>query len=62
MRVHFQWINDTLRRIQRMRLDAEPRHVDALLRFAARAFRRPLTRPNRRNGGPTIAHCGRRMG
>jgi len=42
MRYHFQWINDTLRRIQRMRLDAEPSHVDSLLRFAARAYRRPL--------------------
>jgi mono/diheme cytochrome c family protein len=40
---HFQWINDTLRRIQRMRIDAEPSHVDALIRFAARAYRRPLT-------------------
>jgi hypothetical protein len=43
MQYHFQWINDTLRRIQRMRLDAEPSHVDSLLRFAARAYRRPLT-------------------
>jgi hypothetical protein len=40
---HFTWINDTLRRIQRMRLGAEPAHVTALLRFAARAYRRPLT-------------------
>ncbi len=43
VRYHFQWINDTLRRIQRMRLDAEPSHVDSLLRFAARAYRRPLS-------------------
>src|SRR5262249_6611083 len=43
MQVHFQWINDTLRRIQRMRVDAESRHLEALLQFAARAFRRPLT-------------------
>jgi mono/diheme cytochrome c family protein len=43
VRYHFQWINDTLRRIQRLRLDAEPHHLDALLRFAARAYRRPLT-------------------
>ena len=43
VRYHFQWINDTLRRIQRMRLDAEPSHVESLLHFAARAYRRPLT-------------------
>ncbi|MEO5926280.1 MAG: DUF1592 domain-containing protein [Bryobacteraceae bacterium] len=41
--VHFQTINDTLRRIQKMRVDAEPSHVDSLLRFAERAFRRPLS-------------------
>lgn len=44
---HFQWINDTLRRIQKLRLDAEPRHLDSLLRFAARAYRRPLTTAER---------------
>jgi mono/diheme cytochrome c family protein len=43
IRYHFQWVNDTLRAIQRMRVEAEPRHLDALLRFAARAYRRPLT-------------------
>jgi hypothetical protein len=30
-----------------MRLDAEPRHLDAVLRFAARAYRRPLTQDER---------------
>ncbi len=44
---HFQWINDTLRRIQKLRLDAEPHHLDSLLRFAARAYRRPLTTAER---------------
>ncbi len=44
MRYHFQWINDTLRRIQKLRSDAEPRHVDAMAAFAARAYRRPLTK------------------
>jgi len=39
---HFARINDTLRRIQKMRLDAEPGHLQAVLRFAARAYRRPL--------------------
>lgn len=40
---HFQSVNDTLRRIEKMRLDAEPRHLDALLNFAQRAYRRPLS-------------------
>jgi hypothetical protein len=40
---HFASINDTLRRVQKMRLDAEPGHLQAVLRFAARAFRRPLS-------------------
>ncbi len=44
IRVHFQKVNDTLRRIEKMRVDAEPQHLDALLAFAARAYRRPLTR------------------
>ena len=42
IRYHFQWVNDTLRRVERMRADAEPRHIDALLKFAERAYRRPL--------------------
>uniref|UniRef100_Q029N9 Cytochrome c domain-containing protein n=1 Tax=Solibacter usitatus (strain Ellin6076) TaxID=234267 RepID=Q029N9_SOLUE len=42
IRYHFQWVNDTLRRVEKMRADAEPRHIDALLKFAGRAYRRPL--------------------
>jgi hypothetical protein len=45
IRYHFQWVNDTLRRVERMRVEAEPRHLDALLHFAARAYRRPLSQP-----------------
>ena len=30
-------------RVERMRVEAEPQHLDALLEFAARAYRRPLT-------------------
>jgi hypothetical protein len=44
---HFDRVNATLRRIERARLDAEPRHLDALLRFAARAYRRPLSAAER---------------
>jgi mono/diheme cytochrome c family protein len=39
---HFQWVNDTLRRFERMHADAEPLHLKALERFAARAWRHPL--------------------
>jgi Protein of unknown function (DUF1592)/Protein of unknown function (DUF1588)/Protein of unknown function (DUF1587)/Protein of unknown function (DUF1585)/Protein of unknown function (DUF1595) len=42
MRYHFQWENDTLRRVEQMRSEAEPHHLKALVRFAARAYRRPL--------------------
>ena len=40
---HFDRVNEVLRAIERERLDAEPRHLDALVKFAARAYRRPLT-------------------
>jgi hypothetical protein len=40
---HFKWVDDTLRSLERMHIAAEPRHVDALLAFAAHAYRRPLT-------------------
>jgi Protein of unknown function (DUF1592)/Protein of unknown function (DUF1588)/Protein of unknown function (DUF1587)/Protein of unknown function (DUF1585)/Protein of unknown function (DUF1595) len=40
---HFDRVNATLRSIERERVESEPRHLDALLKFAARAYRRPLT-------------------
>jgi mono/diheme cytochrome c family protein len=40
---HFRRVNATLREVERMRADAEPRHIDALLAFASRAYRRPLS-------------------
>jgi len=43
-RYHFQWVNDILRRMERMHADAEPLHLEALERFAARAYRRPLSK------------------
>jgi hypothetical protein len=46
-REHFQWVNDTIRRMEKMRLEAEPHHLDALLKFAARAYRRPLAKAER---------------
>jgi hypothetical protein len=47
IRYHFQWVNDTLRSVEKMRVDAEPHHLEALLKFAARAYRRPLTQAER---------------
>ena len=44
IREHFDGINATLRGLEKMRLEAEPQHLDALVRFAARAYRRPLTK------------------
>src|SRR5947207_5832488 len=41
---HFDRVNAALRAIERERLAAEPRHLEALLTFAARAYRRPLSR------------------
>src|SRR5262249_14696302 len=39
---HFDRVNATLRAVERERLGAEPRQLDALVKFAARAYRRPL--------------------
>jgi acetyl esterase/lipase len=40
---HFDAVNDTLRWVETAKVAAEPRHLDALLAFAERAYRRPLT-------------------
>ncbi|MHB1561064.1 MAG: DUF1592 domain-containing protein [Isosphaeraceae bacterium] len=47
----FRIIAATIRRVERERVEAEPRHIEELQRFAARAFRRPLTEPERRGIG-----------
>jgi hypothetical protein len=47
IREHFDRINSTLRKLEKERADAEPKHLQALLRFAARAYRRPLTEAER---------------
>jgi hypothetical protein len=46
---HFQRVNETIRSVERMRLNAEPLHRNALLAFAARAYRRPLTPQERQD-------------
>jgi hypothetical protein len=47
IRDHFRRVNETIRSVERMRVDAEPHHLEALLKFAARAYRRPLSQPER---------------
>ena len=44
IRDHFDRIDATLRRLEKERADAESKHLEALLRFAAHAYRRPLTK------------------
>jgi hypothetical protein len=44
IREHFDGINTTLRTLEKEHVEAEPKHLDALLRFAVHAYRRPLTR------------------
>jgi hypothetical protein len=47
MPVHFDKINATLRSLEKMRIEAEPAQLEALVKFAARAYRRPLTKAER---------------
>jgi hypothetical protein len=44
---HFESLNSEIRWVERARVEAEPRHLDALLKFAARAYRRPLAQEER---------------
>ena len=44
---HFDRVNAAIRGVERQRLEAEPRQLDALLAFAARAYRRPLSAAER---------------
>ncbi len=47
IRAHFDGIDATLRTFEKMHAAAEPKHLDALLKFAARAYRRPLSTAER---------------
>ena len=47
IRDHFDRINRTLRALDQEREQAEPKNLDAFLRFAAHAYRRPLTKAER---------------
>ena len=44
---YFRNINAQIRWVEQARLAAEPSHLDALLDFAERAYRRPLTAAER---------------
>ena len=44
---HFDRIDSTLRSLEKMRAAAEPVQLEALATFAARAYRRPLTKAER---------------
>ncbi len=44
---YFRGMSAEIRRVERRRLAAEPSHLDALVRFAERAYRRPLTTAER---------------
>jgi hypothetical protein len=47
IRDHFSRVNTTLRYLEKERVDSEPKLLDALLQFAAGAWRRPLTQADR---------------
>ncbi len=44
---HFARVNATIRAVEKARSDAEPLHLQSLLRFAEKAYRRPLTNGER---------------
>jgi hypothetical protein len=47
IRDHFDRVNATLRNLEKERAEAEPKHLEALLSFTERAYRRPLTSAER---------------
>ncbi len=40
---HFDRVNGTIRGIERLRIESEPRQLEAFWKFASRAYRRPLS-------------------
>jgi hypothetical protein len=46
---YFDGINQTLRATEKAKLDAEPSHLEALLNFAARAYRHPLSEEEKKD-------------
>lgn len=44
---HFAWVNIELRWVEKAKVDSEQTHLNGLLEFARRAYRRPLTQAER---------------
>ncbi len=47
IKYYFDNANNQIRWVEKARVEAEPTHLDALLKFAARAYRRPLVQEER---------------
>ena len=47
IREHFEGIDSALRSLEKARVDAQAKHLEALIKFASRAYRRPLTKAER---------------
>jgi mono/diheme cytochrome c family protein len=45
--IYFTGISDEIRQVERARLAAEPSHLEALVKFTERAYRRPITNAER---------------
>jgi len=46
---YFDWISATIHGVEKARVDAQPSHLDALLQFATRAYRRPLSQDEKKD-------------
>jgi hypothetical protein len=44
IKYYFGWMNDRIRWTEKARIAAEPSHLESLLQFASRAYRRPLSK------------------
>lgn len=49
IRRHFDGVNATLRSLEKQRMAAEPKQLEALVNFAGKAYRRPLTPAERKD-------------
>ena len=57
IREYFGWINQRLRLVEKVQRDAEPLHLEALMAFAGRAYRRPLASAERDDLRAYYARC-----
>ncbi len=49
IRRHFDGVNATLRNLEKQRMAAEPKQLEAVVNFASKAYRRPLTLAERKD-------------